>query len=514
MNNENDDNEVFVGKVPRFIPEKAAEATKENVEPLVDLDSFTLDYLGEDLPSESTEPNVPTLDEESNITEIMEHEKANVSKNDENGISLLDSTADDLLVKDSGENNVDLPNKTTNEILKTFDTLSEDILTEGMTASDLKPTGQVENPVDETEKGMGVTQGAASGKDVFVSPIEVAKESLLKEAQQPEVLPAMQISSETTPSEQAQRNDLADRDKLAAIYEVAKKINDGAVVVDPNQLDLINNFLNRSTAPAYGAAVVGSQPVQSNAFGEGITALGRGVGSAVGGVGTMAGAALKASGDALREASISLKSSPEKRPQIQQTYTASPSVSVLPKLSEYRVTKAEKASNDYANAVEKLWNSGTLPDVKKLIEERAESTGLSFQDVVDKMKPNGEMSDLHDEFVKAMSLSPDAQAHKKTLDKSLESWSKQYARGQEEVLNPETEGNRYTEELHDRLDKTGQKMQVNASNLPAFEDEDKSHAEKLREKIAAIAEKIKEVIANFVSTLRGNTSGDANAPAP
>jgi len=75
--------------------------------------------------------------------------------------------------------------------------------------------------------------------------------------------------------------------------------------------------------------------------------------------------------------------------------------------SEYRAGQVEKTANAYQDAMQKLWASGNLPNVRKEIEARAQQIGLSVEDVIDKMTPNGEMSDLHEKFRNAVAESPD-----------------------------------------------------------------------------------------------------------
>jgi len=163
-----------------------------------------------------------------------------------------------------------------------------------------------------------------------------------------------------------------------------------------------------------------------------------------------------------------------------------------------------------------MWESGNLPNVRKEIEERARKIGLSVEDVIDKMRPNGEMRDLYEKFCAAVAESPDAQTYKKEMDKALVAWARQYGRGREELLNPETGGNPYFESLRDRLDNSHRQMEKNTANVPLFEGEDKSHAEKLRETVQQIIEKLKEIAKEFLNMLRGKSSDKEvdNGPNP
>ena len=57
-------------------------------------------------------------------------------------------------------------------------------------------------------------------------------------------------------------------------------------------------------------------------------------------------------------------------------------------------------------------------------------------------------------------------------------------------------------------------MQKSTSEVPLFEGEDKSHAERLREIVQRIMEKLKEIAKDFVSMVRGKGAEDDNAPSP
>lgn len=299
-----------------------------------------------------------------------------------------------------------------------------------------------------------------------------------------------------------------DRATYEALMGVAKKVNAGAMLVDPDELQRVN------AAVQQGGMIPGAGPTQGQQqVKTGAQALAEGGMSLLGGAAALTGAALKAGG----KVASSLAGALRERDGSEAQEAPAAGVAVLPRISEYRVDQAEKAANAYEDAMQKLWESGNLPNVRKEIEERARQTGLSVEDVMDKMKPNGEMSDLHEKFRTAVAESPDAQTNKKAMDKALDGWVRQYGRGQEELLNPETEGNPHFEALRDRLDNSHGRMQKNTANAPLFEGEDKSHAEKLRETIQRIMEKLKEIAKDFVNMVRGKKGADAEAdndPSP
>ena len=299
-----------------------------------------------------------------------------------------------------------------------------------------------------------------------------------------------------------------DRATYEALMGVAKKVNAGAMLVDPDELQRVN------AAVQQGGMIPGAGPTQGQQqVKTGAQALAEGGMSLLGGAAALTGAALKAGG----KVASSLAGALRERDGNEAQEAPAAGVAVLPRISEYRVDQAEKAANAYEDAMQKLWESGNLPNVRREIEERARQTGLSVEDVMDKMKPNGEMSDLHEKFRTAVAESPDAQTNKKAMDKALDGWVRQYGRGQEELLNPETEGNPHFEALRDRLDNSHGRMQKNTANAPLFEGEDKSHAEKLRETIQRIMEKLKEIAKDFVNMVRGKKGADAEAdndPSP
>lgn len=190
-------------------------------------------------------------------------------------------------------------------------------------------------------------------------------------------------------------------------------------------------------------------------------------------------------------------------------------VMVLPRLSEYRVDHVERAASAYEEAHKQFWAADKMPFVRKEIEERARQTGISVEDVVNKMKPGGECSDLAEKFNSALAESPAAQDSRKAMNKALDGFVKQYGRAQEELLNPETENNPHYHGLKDRLGQSLGKMSENAAGLPSADGQE-SHLEKLKDAMAKIAEKLKEIVRDFVNTIRGRGVGKEadNAPSP
>lgn len=182
-----------------------------------------------------------------------------------------------------------------------------------------------------------------------------------------------------------------------------------------------------------------------------------------------------------------------------------PSVSVLPKISEYRVGQTEKMANSYEEAQREFWQSGRLPEVRRAIEEHARTTGVSVPDVMAKMVPGGELEGLRTDFVEAVNESPKAQESKVAMGKALDGWLRQYGRGSEELLNPDSDGSPEHQELRQRFEGTKQKMEELVSENPIFAGDELSHAEKFRQAIERIAQKLEQMVRSIVDLVRGNS---------
>lgn len=242
---------------------------------------------------------------------------------------------------------------------------------------------------------------------------------------------------------------------------------------------------------------------------EGVASVVAGGASVIGGAASVVGSGLKAASQAIDNYSMKKANQPTAvpdgvrvEPTLGNDVINSDDVMILPRISEYRVTTTEKAANAYEEAKNQFWQAGTMPDVKREIEERARVTGISVPDVMEKMKPGGEMEDLHKKFTEAVAASPDAQSHKKSMDKALESWGRQYGRGQEELLNPETEGLPQYENMRTRLNKSKEQMEEQTQGVPAF-DQEKSHAERLKEMMERLVEKLKEFAQSIINAFKG-----------
>lgn len=183
-----------------------------------------------------------------------------------------------------------------------------------------------------------------------------------------------------------------------------------------------------------------------------------------------------------------------------------PSVSVLPKISEYRVDQAEKMADSYETSMTEFWQSGRLPEVRRAIEEHARTTGESVPDIMAKMVPGGELEELRTSFVEAVNESPEAQEKKVAMGKALDGWIRQYERGSEEVLNPDSDGSPEHKKLRERFEGTKEKMGELVSENPVFGGDDLSHAEKFRLAVERIIEKVQAMVRSIVNLVRGENA--------
>jgi hypothetical protein len=252
---------------------------------------------------------------------------------------------------------------------------------------------------------------------------------------------------------------------------------------------------------------------------EGVAATVGGAMAAVGAAGRLLGAAGRGVADGL-SALAGRPEAEDEGPQASASGAATqePLPSVLPRLSEYRLAQLESAARTFAMEQDRFWTaSAPLTVVREEIERIARERGLPVQDVVEKMKPDGELADLRQQFNEAVAASPDSGARKKAMDKALDSYIRQYGRAQEEVLNPEQIGNPHYEGLKARLSRSHEGMESKAAGLPAFTNSsgtlEPSHFEKLKEAVARMMEKIKEVLQDFKSMLSGR-GGDDDVPGP
>lgn len=254
------------------------------------------------------------------------------------------------------------------------------------------------------------------------------------------------------------------------------------------------------------------------------SALVEGLGMAAGGAMAVVGAAARVVGRAghgiASLANNALDGAPKTSAQAEsvQAPAGNGLSPVLPRLSEYRIIQAEKAADLFAHEQEKFWQvSPKLVALHGEIDRIARERGVPKQDLMEEMKPGGDLAALRTQFNEAVAENPEALTHKRSMDKALDSYVRQYGRAQEEMLNPEQAGNPHYEGLKSRLNANHKKMEDSAAEMPAFAkadgELDKAHFEKLREAVAAIMTKIREVIQEFTKLLTGKREVE-HAPAP
>lgn len=307
---------------------------------------------------------------------------------------------------------------------------------------------------------------------------------------------------------------------FAALMAAASEINASKRTHDPAELERINAVMQHPAPMSHQpqAFIPGAGPSQGvQSVKTGAQALVEGGAALIGGAASLIGAAARGAGKGA-SALASVASGANAREVAETTINLEsghgvPLPTVLPRLSEYRILQAEKQDGAYEQAHEDFWKSDKMPIIRKEIEDHARQSGLSVHDVMEKMKPNGELAELHDKFTRALSESPAAQTHKKAMDKALDSWSRQYGRAQQELLNPQTDDSPLYQGLKDRLDGSHSKMQDRAASLPVFGEEDKSHLERLRETVTKVMEKLREVVKAVANVLRGRKPVEAEESA-
>lgn len=271
------------------------------------------------------------------------------------------------------------------------------------------------------------------------------------------------------------------------------------------------------TAPATPAAAAAPGASEAPARASGLL---DGAAAMAGGAAALAGGVLAAAGRAL---------APEAQTPQQQAGAAAQVVAgsglpaVLPRLSEYRLSQVEKAANTFAREQEAFWQSSPqLTQLRGQIQGAAQTQAIPVQDVVQQMKPGGALAPLGEQFAAAVAEAPGSGQYKKAMDKALDSYTRQYGRAQEEILNPDLNDNPHYDGLKERLRGTHENMEQAAAGLPGFTNsqgrQEPSHFEKLQGAVGQIMERIREVTQEFMSMLRGRQGGEpgggAAPPAP
>lgn len=230
-------------------------------------------------------------------------------------------------------------------------------------------------------------------------------------------------------------------------------------------------------------------------------------GAVVGGLASLAGGSAQAMGAAAKSLGRFLSGSPDPH---------SPSgkfgrVTLLPTISEYRVGKVEEATNNYEKAMTDFWKLEPMSALRSEIEKRARTSGMSVPDAMAKMKPGGEWGDLHEKFVQAVADSPEALQQKVAMDSALKSFIRQVGNGREELLSADVDENPAQLRAKRRIEASEDRMQEMTKMSPLFGGESQSHAERLREALENIVERLRELVASMREKIMGHgVSHDAS----
>lgn len=294
-----------------------------------------------------------------------------------------------------------------------------------------------------------------------------------------------------------------DKETLAALLKVADLINQKRPEFTPEELERLKQEELARIRAAY-------QGVDHNAANGG-RSVGNGAVSLVDGVMSLAGATLAAGGKAAKTmASFITNDDQVNEPEYPESFTNY--IDKMPRLSEYRVAQAEKNANEYQEALEKFWQSGGMSNIREQVNELSRKTGVSVQDVTQKMKPGGDYEELHRAFVDEVLKSPDAQKQKKAMDVALERWVRQYGRGQEELQNPETKESPLIDSMRQRLERTKETMMSNVGQTPGTGDH--SPLEVFRDALRKIVQNIKEMAGNVMGAKRTSEVHSDESPSP
>ena len=190
---------------------------------------------------------------------------------------------------------------------------------------------------------------------------------------------------------------------------------------------------------------------------------------------------------------------------------------VLPRLSEYRLSQVEKAATTFAREQEAFWQaSPALGAVRGQMQDAARQQGAPVEDVAQQMKPGGALAALGQQFADAVAQTPAAGVHKKGMDKALDSYTRQYGRAQEEILNPDMNNNPHYDGLKGRLRETHEQMARTVAPLPGFTTsqgvQEPSHFEKMQGAVGQIMERIQTVSRDLGNLRNGGAPGGPAGP--
>lgn len=171
--------------------------------------------------------------------------------------------------------------------------------------------------------------------------------------------------------------------------------------------------------------------------------------------------------------------------------------SSIPSNILYRLEVLKQNEKLYKDNLQALWQEPELSKVKKRIQDFAHEQNSSFQDVVQKINEDPELSEITYEFNEAVLASPDAQEKIDVMDNAFSSWMKSHSALTNDFcyLNPE---NKEMGKAFREYEQSYDNMKEATQEMPKQEGKDKSHFLKLMEYM----EKIKENIKKFVNSVK------------
>ncbi|MCL2875361.1 MAG: hypothetical protein FWF12_03525 [Betaproteobacteria bacterium] len=159
--------------------------------------------------------------------------------------------------------------------------------------------------------------------------------------------------------------------------------------------------------------------------------------------------------------------------------------------SDYRVTRTERAVDDYRQKLKWLWQTSSFEGIGKQIEAIAHDKGISVDKAVEQMSPDGELADFGNRFMETVKTNPDARNNMRRLDRALNSFIHQYKHGMQELLG--TPDAMYREKWKARIDESEKKMRGLVGSVPKAFEEEPSHQEKLGAAVQDVHEKLEDV---------------------
>lgn len=180
---------------------------------------------------------------------------------------------------------------------------------------------------------------------------------------------------------------------------------------------------------------------------------------------------------------------------------------------DYRFNQAQDAVAVYEQEMQAMWQADRMAKVREMIDERAQELGVSVNEVVEKMRPGGELEDLHEEFMKNLDASPDARAHLAKMDEALDRYLKHNEHARQHIAKerhaPDPDAETLDKKDQD-LDALQGRMEANTQQIPRSGNDQQSHLERLREAIRAMFERLK----NFVTGLLRRDREHQSSPEP